>query len=145
MEIKEKEELNSLPEEIRILVVEDNEYNREIIEEILKEEGYNVETAGNGKNAIKMVEDSQPGYYNIILMDVQMPVMDGYEATRYIRKLPKPIRDIPIVAMTANAFEEDRKNAFENGMNAHISKPIDLDKLFKTINRLTRKEEEFTE
>lgn len=144
-EIKENEELNSLPEEIRILVVEDNEYNREIIEEILKEEGYNVETAGNGKNAIKMVEDSQPGYYNIILMDVQMPVMDGYEATRYIRKLPKPIRDIPIVAMTANAFEEDRKNAFENGMNAHISKPIDLDKLFKTINRLTRKEEEFTE
>ena len=84
-----------------------------------------------------MVESSEPGYYKLVLMDIQMPVMDGYEATRAIRQLKnREIAEIPIVAMTANAFDEDRKKAFECGMNSHIAKPVDVEILFDTLKKI---------
>lgn len=125
----------------RILLVEDNELNREIAKEILKESGFVVEEAVDGLRAVEMVAGAENGYYDIILMDIQMPNMDGYEATRCIRGLEDPVKaGIPIIAMTANAFEDDRQNAFQAGMNDHIAKPVSvsvllttLDKVFKTI------------
>ncbi len=112
----------------RILLVEDIELNREIAEVILTEAGFVVECAPDGTDAVSMVEKSEEYYYDAILMDVQMPIMNGYEATRTIRNLPrKDVRDIPIIAMTANALEEDKEAALKNGMNAHISKPLDMD------------------
>ena len=118
----------------RILLVEDNELNREIAQEILEESGFNVETAADGTYAVEMVKDSQPGYYALVLMDVQMPVMNGYDATRAIRALPDPaLADIPIVAMTANAFDEDRKKALACGMNDHIAKPININNLIQVL------------
>ncbi len=133
---------NSLPQEDtfadkRILLAEDNELNREIAAEILKEAGFLVECAENGRQACDMVSQAAPGYYDLILMDIQMPVMNGYEATQAIRALPDPaISGIPIVAMTANAFEEDREQALEAGMNGHLAKPIDLDKMMKLLRDL---------
>ena len=121
----------------RILLAEDNELNREIAEDILSESGFEVESAENGKVACEMVEKSQAGYYDIVLMDVQMPIMDGYEATRHIRALEnKKIANIPIIAMTANAFEEDKANAFAAGMNGHLAKPLDIDAMFALLERL---------
>lgn len=121
----------------RLLLVEDNELNREIATEILKEVGFEIEAAENGEAAVQMVSEAQPGYYELVLMDIQMPVMDGYEAARAIRKLPVPeLASIPIVAMTANAFDEDKKQAFDSGMNAHIAKPIDVDKLLEILNEI---------
>lgn len=112
----------------RVLLVEDIELNREIAEVILTESGFIVESAPDGTDAVAMVSQSEEYYYDIILMDVQMPIMDGYEATRKIRNLPrKDVSDIPIVAMTANALEEDKEAALKNGMNAHIAKPLDMD------------------
>ncbi len=120
----------------RLLLVEDNPFNREIAEELLKEEGFVVETAENGQIAVDMVVKNAARRYDLILMDVQMPVMDGYEATRAIRKLSDPaLASIPIIAMTANAFEEDRKAALESGMNAHVAKPVDMEKLKATIEK----------
>ncbi len=111
----------------RLLLVEDNELNREIAEEILLESGFEVETAEDGKIAVEKVSSSAPGYYSLILMDIQMPVMDGYEATRKIRALKdRSLASIPIVAMTANAFDEDRKMAADCGMDGHVAKPIDI-------------------
>ncbi len=125
----------------RILVVEDNEINREIVEEVLKSEGLLVETAKNGKEAVEKVWESKPGYYSLILMDIQMPVMDGYEATKAIRKLEdKELADIPIVALSANAFAEDYQHSLDVGMNAHIPKPIDRIKLRELLQRLIRKD-----
>ena len=119
----------------RLLLVEDNELNREIAEELLSESGFVIETAEDGSIAVEKVKASQPGYYKLILMDVQMPIMNGYEATRAIRALEDPaLSSIPIIAMTANAFDEDRRQAIENGMNAHVAKPIDVDKLMTTIH-----------
>ena len=121
----------------RVLVAEDNDLNREISSEILKNLGFEVETASDGSIAAEMVSGSPEGYYDLVIMDIQMPVMDGYEATRTIRSLPR--RDVvrmPIVAMTANAFEEDKERALQNGMNAHISKPLDVDKLSATLERI---------
>ena len=119
----------------RLLLVEDNELNREIAEELLSESGFVIETAEDGSIAVDMVKASQPGYYKLVLMDVQMPIMNGYEATRAIRALDDPkLSRIPIIAMTANAFDEDRREALENGMNAHVAKPIDVDKLIAAIH-----------
>lgn len=123
----------------RILLVEDNELNQEIAAEILQESGFTVEIAGNGKIAVEMLEKSQPGYYQLILMDVQMPVMNGYEATHAIRKLKDTqLAAIPILAMTANAFEEDKQEALKSGMNGHIAKPINIDNLMNTLKRVLR-------
>ena len=111
----------------RVLLVEDNEFNREIAQVILEEHGFEVECAPDGTDAVAMVRDSAEHYYDTILMDVQMPVMDGYEATRTIRALPRgDAKTVPIIAMTANAMEEDKEAALKNGMNAHIAKPLDM-------------------
>lgn len=121
----------------RLLLAEDNELNREIALEMLKPTQIEPETACNGEEALQMVADSPEGYYNIILMDIQMPRMDGYEATREIRKLDRSdVSALPIVAMTANAFAEDVRDALRAGMNAHISKPIERKKLLDTIGSL---------
>ena len=117
----------------RVLLVEDNELNREIAQAILEETGFAVETAPDGTDAVDMVRQAEEGWYDAVLMDVQMPVMDGYEATRTIRALPrKDVRELPIIAMTANAMEEDKETALKNGMNAHIAKPLDIE-LFLNI------------
>lgn len=120
-----------------VLLVEDNELNREIATAILREYGFEVDTAENGAIAVEKVQSAAPDTYDIVLMDVLMPVMDGYEATRRIRALEDPARaKIRILAMTANAFEEDRKAAFAVGMDGFLSKPIDIDELWKTLRRL---------
>ncbi len=121
----------------RILVTEDNELNREIAATLLSEAGFEVETAENGSEAVDMVKAKGAGYYKLILMDVQMPVMNGYEATRAIRSLDdEALASIPIIAMTANAFEEDRQKAINSGMNAHIAKPINIKNLFETLDNI---------
>ncbi|MFG6383282.1 MAG: response regulator, partial [Lachnospiraceae bacterium] len=121
----------------RILLAEDNELNQEIATIILEDAGFSVEVAENGKIAVDMLKNSQEGYYQLVLMDVQMPEMDGYEATRTIRKLEnKQLSSIPILAMTANAFEEDRQEALKCGMNGHLTKPIDPEILFETLDKI---------
>lgn len=120
----------------RILVVEDNDLNREIAEEILAMTGVKVETAENGKAAVDMVAASEEGYYDLILMDLQMPVMNGHDATRALRKMErKDTKTIPIVAMTANAFVEDIQQSKASGMNEHMSKPLDIDQLQRMLSR----------
>lgn len=117
-----------------ILLVEDNELNSEIAKEILKDLGCTVERASNGLEAVRTVMQSMPGDFELVLMDIQMPIMDGYKATGEIRHLSdKSLASIPIVAMTANAFEEDRKKSIESGMNDHIAKPIDADSLGRIL------------
>ena len=120
----------------RILLVEDNELNLEIAAEILKMTEAMVDTAEDGAEAVAKVEKSPEGYYDMVLMDIQMPVMDGYVATHHIRELPRnDVLTLPIVAMTANAFPEDVKKAIDAGMNEHIAKPIDLSVLYQVLNR----------
>ena len=120
----------------RLLLVEDNELNREIAEVILEEAGFVIEAAPDGTDAVAMIEDSEEGYYHAVLMDVRMPVMNGYDATRAIRKLTRKDADeIPIIAMTANAFAEDEKEALNAGMNIHLAKPIDIERLKKVIRQ----------
>ncbi len=112
----------------RVLLAEDNDINREIAVMILQQQGFAVETAANGQEALAKVRNSEPGYYDMVLMDIQMPVMDGYEATAAIRSLNNPeLSRIPIVAMTANAFREDEEAAEKAGMQAHIAKPLNID------------------
>ena len=119
----------------RILLAEDVEMNQEIAVAILGDAGFTTEVAENGRVAVEMVKRSEPGYYQAVLMDVQMPVMNGYEATAAIRKLEnRELASIPIIAMTANAFEEDKKEALRCGMNSHIAKPINIPELFKTLD-----------
>ena len=121
----------------RILLAEDNELNQEIAMAILEDSGFTVEVAGNGKIAVEKLEASEVGYYQLVLMDVQMPVMNGYEATKAIRSLKnQDLATIPIIAMTANAFEEDKQEAIRCGMNGHIAKPIDVDVLFETLRKM---------
>ena len=121
----------------RILLAEDIELNQEIAVTILNEAGFETEVANNGREAVEMLKNSAPGYYNLILMDIQMPQVNGYEATRRIRKLEDPtLSSIPIIAMTANAFEEDKQEALSCGMNGHIAKPIDIGKLFATLDKV---------
>ena len=118
----------------RLLLVEDNALNREIALEILGEYGFRIDTAENGAESVEKVAASRPGDYDLVLMDIQMPVMDGYEATRAIRALEDPaLAGIPILAMTANAFDEDRKAAAACGMNGFLSKPIDIEELIRTL------------
>ena len=120
-----------------ILLVEDNELNREIAQEILREYGFQVDTAENGEVAVEKVSTAAPGSYDLVLMDVQMPVMDGYTATRKIRTLDDPARaKLPILAMTANAFDEDRRNALESGMNGFLSKPIVIGDLVQELRKI---------
>ena len=125
-----------------ILLVEDNELNREIAVEILTEYGFIVDTAENGAEALEKVSTSKPGTYDLVLMDVQMPIMNGYEATKRIRKLKDPaIANISILAMTANAFDEDRKKALESGMDGFLSKPIVIEELVQALkNKFTLKQ-----
>ena len=120
-----------------ILLVEDNELNREIAQEILREYGFRVDTAENGAVAVEKVSTAAPGSYDLVLMDVQMPVMDGYTATRQIRALEDPaLAGIPILAMTANAFDEDRRTAMESGMNGFLSKPIVIGDLVQELHKI---------
>ncbi len=123
----------------RFLVVEDNELNAEILTEMLAIEGASCELAVNGLEGVEMFERSEPGYYDMILMDVQMPVMNGFEATRRIRASAHPEAEtIPIAAMTANTFAEDVRNVLDAGMNAHLAKPIDMDAVRKLVGQLLR-------
>ena len=120
----------------RILLVEDNELNREIAVEIIGSTGVSIDTAVNGLEAVNIVSRSAEGYYQMILGDIQMPVMDGYESTRRIRTLSRSdVADMPIVAMTANAFSEDVANAVEAGMNYHLAKPIDIATLMMVLDK----------
>ena len=122
---------------IKLLLVEDNEVNREIASLILEEFGFQLETAVDGKDAVEKFSASKPGEFQAILMDVQMPVMNGYDAARAIRKLKNPaLANIPIIAMTANAFAEDIQNAKDAGMNSHIAKPIDIPKMIATLTEV---------
>lgn len=121
----------------RILLAEDVEMNQELAVAILENAGFAVDVADNGQIAFEKLKKSEPGYYQAILMDIQMPVMDGYEATKRIRKLEnRDLASIPIIAMTANAFTEDREEALKCGMNSHIAKPIDVQLLFKTLDNV---------
>ena len=123
-----------------ILLVEDNALNQEIAVAILEEAGLTVDTAENGRIAVDILSQSKPDYYQLVLMDVQMPVMNGYEAARLIRQMEDPkISQIPILAMTANAFEEDKQEALRAGMNGHIAKPINIKKLLELLGELLKK------
>ena len=118
-------------------MVEDNELNQEIAEAILLEAGFTVEIAENGQIAVDMLKDSEPGYYRLVLMDIQMPVLNGFKAAKAMRQLEnRQLANIPILAMTANAFEEDKQEALRCGMNGHIAKPIDMDMLFETLDKV---------
>ncbi len=135
LEVQQKEK-EFVPEDIkgkRILVAEDNELNAEITLTVLKEKGLLVERAANGKECVEMLKEKPADYYDMILMDIQMPEMDGYQATEMIRNLGDSRAAVPIVAMTANAFEEDRQKALDAGMNAHVSKPVDMNVLFRVM------------
>lgn len=121
----------------RILLVEDNELNREIACCLLDDAGYAVDTAENGEVAVGMIEEADACAYDLVLMDIQMPVMDGYAATRAIRALPDPLRaSLPIIAVSANAFSEDRKRSLESGMDAHLPKPLDVHRLQSLIEKV---------
>ena len=122
-----------------ILLVEDNELNQEIAQTILEDAGMVIETASDGAAAVQKMEQAHPGQYDLILMDIQMPVMNGYEAARRIRALNNPeLACIPIVAMTANAFEEDKEKSFEAGMNGHLAKPVSVETLMNTLKNIIK-------
>lgn len=121
----------------RILLAEDNELNYEIASEILSMYGAEIEWAENGQLAVELFSESDSGYYDIILMDMQMPVMNGIEATRAIRALDRPdAGEIPIIAMTANAFDEDKRECLDAGMNGHVAKPVEVDKMMSVISEV---------
>ncbi len=121
----------------KLLLVEDNELNQEIAVEILQETGFVMDVADDGAAAVEKLKGAEPGQYDLILMDIQMPILNGYEATKQIRALDQPgISDIPIIAMTANAFDEDKKAALAAGMNGHIAKPIDVPKLMELLTEI---------
>ena len=135
---KDSDIINSFSAEgKKVLLVEDNELNREIATEILKDVGFEIDTAIDGDFAVKAIEEKGTSYYDYILMDIQMPVMDGYEATRRIRKLPSG-DDAIIIALSANAFDEDKKRSLEAGMNGHIAKPIDVKQLLETLKEFDK-------
>ena len=125
---------------MRALLVEDNMINMEIAQLLLEQAGFLIETAENGKIALEMTAASEPGYYDVILMDIQMPILDGYAATQAIRALPDArVAGVPIIAMTANAFQEDVKKAEQAGMNGHIGKPLDIPEMMATLQRVLKK------
>jgi len=124
----------------KLLLVDDNDLNREIAKDLLEEFGIIIEEANDGSVAVEMIKKNSPTYYNYVLMDIQMPYMDGYKATRAIRTLTNDdYSKLPIIAMTANAFEEDRKNAFDAGMDEHLAKPIDIAKTLATLKKFLKK------
>ena len=140
-----EEEIGSTEEDeisfegLRALLVEDNMINMEIAQMLLEQAGFLIETAENGKIALEMTAASEHGHYDVILMDIQMPVMDGYTAAKAIRNLPDPVlAGIPIIAMTANAFQEDIKKAEEVGMNGHIAKPLDIPGMKATLQQVLK-------
>ena len=120
----------------KVLLVEDNLLNQEIAQAILQDAGFTVDTADDGDVAVERLQDSKQGEFDLVLMDIQMPKMDGYAATRQIRTLPSDVANVPIVAMTANAFEEDKQKAIRAGMNAHIAKPIEAGRLMETLSHI---------
>lgn len=137
-EIEEKS-ADMIPDNLKgkkILLAEDNELNAEIAMTILKEYGFEVTRVIDGKKCLEHIEEMPEHYYDVILMDIQMPNMDGYEATRKIRELKDGRKNIPIIAMTANAFDEDKKKAIDTGMNAHVAKPIDIHVLVRTLKEV---------
>ena len=134
-----KEETPAAPyrfEGKKVLLVEDNLLNREIAQAILQDAGFTVDTADDGDVAVERLQDSKQGEFDLVLMDIQMPKMDGYAATRQIRTLPSDVANVPIVAMTANAFEEDKQKTIRAGMNAHIAKPIEAGRLMETLSHI---------
>ncbi len=144
---KEKKEVYDLDPKAegkyRILLVEDMEINRRMAEKILKEAGFVVESVADGSDSVKRVEESPDDYYDLILMDIQMPVMNGYEATRIIRNFNREYtQKIPIVALSANAREEDKAKSLQCGMNTHVAKPFVIADLINTINEEIRKHKE---
>ena len=139
----DEENAKELPEEIklnnvRILLAEDNMLNAEIAMTLLADANAYVELAPDGEKALSMLKRATDGYYDLIIMDIQMPHMNGYEATKNIRGLPDGRCRIPIIAMTANAFEEDRKRAIESGMNGYVTKPIKIEELISTIKKILK-------
>ena len=121
-------------------MVEDNELNREIVKELLSLCGLEITCAANGREAVELFEENPPGTFGLILMDIQMPVLDGYGATMAIRRMGADQRrpdgaGIPIIALTANAFADDAYKAKQAGMNEHVTKPLDLDRLLETMHR----------
>lgn len=120
----------------RILLAEDNDLNAEITETLLEEQQLKVERVGDGKECLRTLQEMPEEYYDMILMDIQMPVMNGYEAAKAIRQLPGKRGSIPVVALTANAFEEDRKKALDAGMNGHIAKPLNMEQLLLTMGEI---------
>ena len=136
---EEKKEVGNVVDHAgkRILLVEDNELNQEIAQTILEDAGFIIETANDGVEAVEKMKKAVPGQYALILMDIQMPVMNGYEAAKRIRGLENPeVASIPIVAMTANAFEEDKEKSFEAGMNGHLTKPVSVENLMEMIKKV---------
>ena len=120
----------------RLLVAEDNDLNREIVVTLLSMNGFAVDEATDGAQAVERFEKSAPGYYDAVLMDIRMPVMDGLEATRRIRTLHHPdAQRVPIIAMTANAFDEDSRKSLESGMNGHLTKPLEVDAVLKMLQK----------
>ena len=141
MEADRREEQKEVSEKsikgLHVLLAEDNELNMEIAEFVLRNGGTNVTKAWNGQEAVELFKQSEPGGFDAILMDIMMPVMNGYEATKMIRSMDRAdAKTIPIIAMTANAFTEDRLKAKEAGMNEHIAKPVDVELLIKVIHKL---------
>jgi len=123
----------------RILLAEDNEMNQMIAVAILENAGFKIDIASNGAEAVEKMEQTPAETYDVILMDIQMPIMDGYEAARRIREMDDQKKaEIPIVAVTANAFEEDRKIALEAGMNGHLAKPYDIGAIMQTLSNLLK-------
>ena len=115
---------------------EDNLLKQEIAQAVLQDAGFTVDTADDGDVAVERLQDSKQGEFDLVLMDIQMPKMDGYAATRQIRTLPSDVANVPIVAMTANAFEEDKQKTIRAGMNAHIAKPIEAGRLMETLSHI---------
>ena len=133
--IEEQEEEAKDFEGRHILLAEDNDLNWEIAEELLGELNLQIDRAENGQVCLEIFEQSEPGYYDAILMDIRMPIMNGYDATKNIRALDRPDADIPIIAMTADAFSEDINHCLACGMNAHIAKPIDIQEAVRQLEK----------
>ena len=132
--LQEDEEVNDFTGK-RVLLAEDIDINWEIANELFSSTGMELVWAQNGKECLDKFSESQPGYYDAVLMDVRMPVMNGYDATKAIRALDRPDKDLPIIAMTADAFADDAQRCFECGMNDHLTKPLDIRECMRTFQK----------